>query len=589
MLHVGFAKTDITAFKKGVGMLGYGLYLNTMEEIETPLYARTFAIKDKTEQLLLITICELGFITDSIKEGVLNLLAQKAPELNISEQNLLMLAQHTHSGPGGYSFYPLYNMSIPGFVPEIYTELTEKIAISILDACKHYQDCTIHYNRSEFPPEQEVAFNRSIAAYNCNPEVRKLADDEIQFGVDRNMYMLHFKNAAGKNVASINWFGVHTTSLSNDNHKLCSDNKGFAAAYLELQMQREGANYMAAFAQSSAGDVTPKFVYNPKRTYRRGYFEGKFPDDMESAKYNGQLQCKLAAKLISAEALIPIDGDIISFQKYYNFSNISIGQEFTDGIEGKVTSPACLGVSFLEGAWMDGPGASKALGYLTRQIVRSIQSWELLIARSSNDQKAKDILRKYEAQGVKDILIECGERKMLGTSDIKNLLVPGAVDASIKTFKEMHRKGSLSDKPWTAQVLPLQAVKLGNILLACFPFEITTIAAQQLKSSLLLMLAGKGIDEVILCPYANSYQGYITTRAEYNFQAYEGGHTVFGEWSLAALQTCFADLLQQLFKPVAQREHGNVYPVVFEEKELLKRSYYKRNYIIKAERKASKA
>jgi neutral ceramidase len=178
---------------------------------------------------------------------------------------------------------------------------------------------------------------------------------------------------------------------------------------------------------------------------------------------------------------------------------------------------------------------------------------------------------------------------MLGTSDIKNLVVPGALDASIKTFKQLHRKGALSSKAWTAQVLPLQAAIIGQVLFAAFPFEITTMAARQLKESLFGMLTDKGIEEIILCPYANSYQGYITTRAEYNFQSYEGGHTVFGEWSLAALQTCFADLIAQLYKPEDQREQGTVVPIIFEEDELMKRSYYKRNYIIKAEKKAEKA
>jgi len=37
MYLIGTGKGDITAFKKGVGLLGYGIHYNTMEEIETPL------------------------------------------------------------------------------------------------------------------------------------------------------------------------------------------------------------------------------------------------------------------------------------------------------------------------------------------------------------------------------------------------------------------------------------------------------------------------------------------------------------------------------------------------------------------------
>ncbi|MCP4199899.1 MAG: hypothetical protein GY762_22375, partial [Proteobacteria bacterium] len=35
---------------------------------------------------------------------------------------------------------------------------------------------------------------------------------------------------------------------------------------------------------------------------------------------------------------------------------------------------------------------------------------------------------------------------------------------------------------------------------------------------------------------------YLTTFEEYQVQAYEGAHTVFGQWSLAAYRTVLADL-----------------------------------------------
>ena len=48
MLLVGVGKADITAYKKGVGMLGYGLYHHIMLGVETPLYSRAFVIDDQT-------------------------------------------------------------------------------------------------------------------------------------------------------------------------------------------------------------------------------------------------------------------------------------------------------------------------------------------------------------------------------------------------------------------------------------------------------------------------------------------------------------------------------------------------------------
>ena len=61
MYLAGTGKGDITAFKKGAGMLGYGIHYNTMEEIETALSARAFIFVDKkTARKICFVNCELG-------------------------------------------------------------------------------------------------------------------------------------------------------------------------------------------------------------------------------------------------------------------------------------------------------------------------------------------------------------------------------------------------------------------------------------------------------------------------------------------------------------------------------------------------
>ena len=103
MFLIGAAKTDITAFKKGVGMLGYGLYSNTMEDVETRLFARAFVIADPANQTKICFVnCELGFITIALKKGVLKELRSRDPHMGYDDDNLILTAQHTHSGPSGY-------------------------------------------------------------------------------------------------------------------------------------------------------------------------------------------------------------------------------------------------------------------------------------------------------------------------------------------------------------------------------------------------------------------------------------------------------------------------------------------------------
>ena len=177
-------------------------------------------------------------------------------------------------------------------------------------------------------------------------------------------------------------------------------------------------------------------------------------------------------------------------------------------------------------------------------------------------------------QGKKDILIETCDRKILGTADIKNLFIPGWADRNIAVFKEYHRNGSLDNKPWIPQVLPLHIAIIGNIALVGIPCEITTIAGSRLKQTVADVLKRRGVERVIISSYTNAYCGYITTYEEYQMQCYEGGHTVFGEYTLAAFQTKFKLLAEQLLKKPEERELAETaeHPE-FTEEEIAKRTF----------------
>ncbi|MEI6312085.1 MAG: neutral/alkaline non-lysosomal ceramidase N-terminal domain-containing protein [Bacteroidota bacterium] len=562
-MFIGKAKGDITAFIKGVGMLGYGMYFNIMKDIATPLYCRSFVFKNASNHLVIVAICELAFITDSLKQGVL----KKLESYNIQEEQLLLLAQHTHSGPGGFSFYALYNFTTPGFVKEIYELLVDKIANTIIASLQSFQSASISIAKSTFTEDIPVAFNRSLDAYNQNKDVIPLKHEERHKAVNREMTLLHIEDKNHRPIASINWFGVHTTSVSNDNHSLCSDNKGYAATYLENEL---APDYIGAFAQGACGDISPKFIFNPKRKAQRGHWEGKFSDDFESAKYNGQIQFTKALEIIqSANKMILQSDNLQSYLQYFDFSNIKIDEVYTGGLDRKFTSPACQGMAFLAGSKMDGPGAPRVVEVIGKKMARAIKRNELN-AKRFTDAERKEIIRKYEAQGPKDIIIESGIGKILGTADIKNVVLPGIFDGGIKNMKKQHRDGALITKSWTPQILPLQWIQIGELLLIGFPFEITTVASYRLHKSICELVADSTIKEVILCPYANSYNGYITTYEEYQIQMYEGGHTVFGEWSLAALQTCFKNLYTNIKN---QTIYHSIQPLEFSEEEIRKRSY----------------
>jgi neutral ceramidase len=596
MLLIGTGKADITAYKEGSGMLGYAIAPHIQTGVETSLFARAFYFEEKdTERKVVLVNCELAFITPSLKEGVIKLLKDDHPHLGIHDGQLMLSAQHTHCAPTGYSFEGLYNMNGPGFIPETYEKLVGGIVEAIVAAEATKQSGRIQIGRSTFAPDIPVAFNRTVNSYNQNPEVTKYSFEDRHLAVDREMTMLQFVNETGTEIGSINWFAVHTTNLPNSFLKLCSDNKGFAATYLEEEKRKSNPNYIAAFAQGACGDVSARYKYNPKLPFQRGKYEGMFPDDLESSKYNGRLQYDKALEIIKS---IPGEmhvGDVLdSTQIYLDFGRINVSTEFANGQENAHTSPACMGISFLIGSKMDGPSMHPAIGVLAKGLSLSVKGYEKSKAAMVNGDYAKEITWKYEAQGPKHIALETGARTIFGTHNVKNFIIPGFADDLIRNMKTFDRRGALKDFSWTPQILPLQILRIGSVVICGFPFEITTVSSWRLRKTIQDTLVGKnGIEHVILCPYSNAYSGYITTFEEYQVQDYEAGHCVFGQWALSALQQEFSRLGKQLLVTASERilDYGQPpiqFPAGYLDRFATFESNYYRNYKKRIARKAKK-
>lgn len=558
--RIGVAKADITAFNKGVGMMGYGMYHQYVEDVETPLYVRAIVIQAGDRKLAWVN-AEIWSVTLAVKAAVM----ERITHLGFTESAVMLTAQHTHSGPGGYSHYGLYNMSVPGFALEVFQTIVDGIAEAIIRATQDLQPGTIRYASGEIPSNKDVAFNRSLVAYNRNPDVvMKREDEDANLAIDRNMLLFRFDALDGTPLATWNFFGVHATSISNDNHRISPDNKGYAATLME----EDGR--LAVFAQRKAGDVTPNYIYDFKKKWTRG----KYENDFESARDNGRMQFEHAAELFSKA----VEGDamrveIDSMLTWVDFSRTDVAPEFSHGEKEAGTGPACHGVAFAKGT-REGPGMPAFLVALATVLSRGLREWELFSNRWRSTQTEEKVRMKYKAQGTKDILFEAGERRILGIGNIAMLPLPGWADGALAAFKKFYKNGSLADKPWTPQVLPLQLAILGNHAFAGVPGEVTTIAGQRIEKTLLEILSTRGVVEVVVASYCNGYCGYVSTYEEYEVQAYEGGHTVFGKHTLGAMLTRFRQMALEMLKPETMRQNlSNGVPPGFSEVELALRSF----------------
>ena len=562
---VGAAKQDITTEIEGIGMVGWGIFGNTVKDVQSRLYARAFVIKDdQTNRKIALVTCDLAFITIGVRQHVLKKLADHPAKLNLTEQNVLLMANHTHSAPGGYSHYPFYNLTVSGYCPEVFHKIVDGIAAAVIHADENLKPGKIYFDTAEFAASDPIAFNRSVNAYNQNPDAVKYDFAHRHLAVDREMQLLRFDAHDGTPIGCLNWFAVHTTTVHNDKHSISSDNKGHAADLFEQWMlsgnQGGHQNFVAAFANGAAGDVSPNF----KKHFGDNLWRGESRDDFENLKQHGSLQFEKARHIWQTGAKkAPLEVRVDALQAYVDFSNVEVDAIYTQNTANCKTGSAHIGIGFIGGT-KEGPG--------TNALMVGILSVAEKIRQKINPSIDKKI------QGNKISIIDSVNHSALGIKEFHKIPILPKIDPYIRSLARCSSNKSFGNQPLTPDILPIQLVILGEIAIIAAPAEFTTVAGRRLKNTVQGILSNENIKRVVFAGYANAYSGYVTTFEEYQMQLYEGASTHFGQYTLPAYQTMFAWLATEAILNRFERSHfTKIRPYEFTDTELEKRTYDPKN------------
>ena len=95
---------------------------------------------------------------------------------------------------------------------------------------------------------------------------------------------------------------------------------------------------------------------------------------------------------------------------------------------------------------------------------------------------------------------------------------------------------------WTPHILPFQLLRIGPVVIAGVPGEMTVQAGRRLRARIKAAFPGNQVQRVILTGLANEYSGYVTTPEEYDSQQYEGASTLFGRLTFDAYLQIFGQL-----------------------------------------------
>ncbi len=213
--------------------------------------------------------------------------------------------------------------------------------------------------------------------------------------------------------------------------------------------------------------------------------KGPTDDEYDNARIIGTRQFD-AAHALATSTGTEVTGGLETRLRHVNLAGLAVDPSFTPDGRPRQTGHAVLGAAFAAGT-KEGPGA----GFCHE----GVDADPAMFALSRALYRLRP--RIGDAQHPKTMLIPCG---MLG---------------------------------WTAEIPPMQLVRIGPLVLIAVAQEVAIVAGLRLRRAVAEVL-GTTIDNVLVQGYANDYAGYLTTPEEYAAQRYEGGHTMFGRWQLPA-------------------------------------------------------
>src|SRR5581483_438143 len=161
---------------------------------------------------------------------------------------------------------------------------------------------------------RDASVNRSPTSFARNP-----AGDREFFpdAIDPQTTLLTVRRA-GSLAATITWFPTHGTSMTNRNCLISSDNKGYAAYHWERVVNGvdylgvDVPDFLAAFAQTNAGDMSPNLNRRPG--------SGPTEDEFANTRIIGERQYAAAASLVDAGA--PVGGGVDARLTYIDLSDL---------------------------------------------------------------------------------------------------------------------------------------------------------------------------------------------------------------------------------------------------------------------------
>lgn len=527
---LGVGKADITGPVVEINMMGYADPKQLGSGLRQRLYSRAFIVGDinRPEDRFVYLVLDTQSGDTAVRYGILEGLANLGSDYAVyGQQNVAVAGTHSHSGPGAWLNYLLPQITSKGFSKQSYQAIVDGAVLSIQRAHTSLQPGYLNIGTTKV---FGANINRSLYAYLANPENERAkynTSTEDDGSVEKDLTLLKFSRASdGKNIGVLTWFPTHGTSMLGNNTLISGDNKGVAADLFEKSVNKEenaAGSFVAGFSQANVGDTSPNVLgaWCEDGSGQQCSFENSTCSDGKSqychargplfrVKDNGASSCHEVgrrqfqpAKELYDETdtkLTPVSGlSVKSFHTFQDMSNFSFPLANGSYVH---TCPAALGYSFAAGT-SDGPGAFD-FTQNDPNTPNASPVWQVVSGLLKAPSK-----QQQRCHYPKPILLDVGE-----------ITTPYL---------------------WTPNVVDVQVLRVGQLLIIVSPGEATTMSGRRWKeaihdsaASTILSDSSSADPIVVIGGPANSYTHYIATPEEYGIQRYEGASTLYGPYTLNA-------------------------------------------------------
>lgn len=495
----GAVSVDITP-PPGMPMSGYSIMANRGIGFRTRIKARAFYLNDGNGQPMALVQTDLAASSILLHHKVSALVAEKT---HLKPGDIAITGSHSHSSMANHFDHDFYNKHMSsgqGLEPEFLAFVSQRIADGIIEAYETRRPAKVATGRKDIYGYNR---NRALEAYvlNKGKEGIDLEDPESRFkAVNPALFMIRVDalddDGKYKPLGAFSSFSVHATSMSVPVEVYNADLFAYAQKDLEWAIKAKyqpSWNVVHGLTTGTQGDMAPALPDNGD------YYIGHAPVNWIESRKLGKGIGKEAIELF--ESLGPQLSAKLTLGTAAREINISENNVVED-------------VELCQTPYVGNPVAAGAYERRT--------PWLTLIPFFKGGTWASHRwwFGKDGCQGTK---------RILGTSLIQPFLEPTESFPNTVLFQIMRINDTV--------VLPL-------------PFEITTESGHRISERVKAEFANAGdpIKHSWVTSVSNGYFGYSTTPEEYAYQNYEGGHTLYGQYSTPYITAQLGLLAQDLHK-----------------------------------------